>query len=216
MHKYKYVNQALSLLGGQIFGNSSSSRPGSEVQQSPFFDPEFWNNDFEKRKTERKKQLTVNLREIELMDYAELEEDDIKTVYSGWEADEEKMLCGLASASSELSKKKHRKIGTMANIDEDMDRVNTVTNHAKAVTKLRLQKFARKEMFISDIQNIFDPKYNKKWINALVGDDDENVLHLVDDYSSSHKRQATYNIRNILIMQIYHDQRLKMEMKIYR
>ena len=182
--------QALSLMDFQEYANSPKTSYGAK--QSPFFDPSFWNNDFEKRKEVRKKQLTINLKDIEFMDYAQLQ-DENKSDYNGWEYDDdEKMLAGLSSPKSQDRKnKKHRKKGTLANIDEDVSRQNTVSNHAKAVTKMRLKAFAKKEMFLSDIKDVFDPKYNKKWIKALCGDDKENVLHLVDDHSSSHQRKST-------------------------
>merc|ERR1712032_1172889 len=57
---------------------------------------------------------------------------------------------------------------------------------------MKLEKFAKKDMFVDDIHSIFDPKYNAKWIRALCGEDKEhNVLHLVDDSANNHRRKTT-------------------------
>merc|ERR1712228_467754 len=64
-------SMALSLLGGLDFEKSPHS-----LRDSPFFDPTFWKNDFEKRKEQRKRHFTMNLTKIDLMDYAVIDADN--------------------------------------------------------------------------------------------------------------------------------------------
>ena len=183
LYIFMYI-QALSLMD---YNEYQQTPKGSTIQsqQSNFFDPAFWNNDFEKRKKVRKKELSINLKDIDLMDYAELEETESK---NGYDDDDEKLLSVLSS--DKKKKSKHRKKGTLADIDEDVDRQQTVANHAKAITKIKLKRYAKKELFMMDIKDVFDPKYNKRWIQALCGQDDENVLHFVDD-NTNHQRKST-------------------------
>merc|ERR1712154_394008 len=96
-------------------------------------------------------------------------------------------LDGLDSPSSNI--KDLYKKGKGNDFEMEVNRQQTVANHAKTMTKMKLKQFAKKEMFIGNIKNIFDPKYNKRWIKALCGEDDENVLHLIDD--QSHQRKST-------------------------
>ena len=136
------------------------------LHESPFFDPTFWNNDFVKRKEDRKRHFTMNLTKIDLMDYAVI--DDMNGV--------------------EMKNNKH-KSSKQTEFEMDLSRQQTVAHHAKTVTKMKLKQFAKKEMFVDDIQSVFDPKYNERWIKALCGEDDEHVLHLVDD--ATHNRKTT-------------------------
>ena len=152
-------------MGGFDFAAAKSPH---SLRESPFFDPTFWNNDFEKRKELRKRHFTMNLTKIDLMDYAVIDDDD--------------------KYMEEM--KKRQKNRKQTEFEIDFSRQQTVQHHAKTVTKMKLQKFAKKEMFVDDIESVFDPKYNRKWIRALCGEDEEqNVLHLVDD--ANHRRKTT-------------------------
>merc|ERR1712154_197146 len=98
MDHIKVPSMALSLMD---FSEYQLSPKTSMVQESPFFDPEFWNNDFEKRKEDRKKQLTMNLSHIDMLDYDAIKTEDVDTkdLYNGWDENEEKLM-GLDTLDS--------------------------------------------------------------------------------------------------------------------
>merc|ERR1712204_147621 len=68
-------SMALSLMNGFEFVNGSANK-SLLLRDSPFFDPNFWKNDFEQRKQERKRHFTQNLTRIDVMDYAVMDSDD--------------------------------------------------------------------------------------------------------------------------------------------
>ena len=142
---------------------------------SPFFDPEFWNSDFEMRKETRRRQLHVNFDDIDAIDYGLMDEEDPN-------------LLSVLNSHSSMADRAKRKQST---VEEDVKREQTVANHARTMTKKKLRQFAQKDMFIDRISDVFEPQHNKRWIKAICGDDKENVLHMIADRGSKRNRKST-------------------------
>ena len=151
-----------------------------QTKVSPFFDPEFWNSDFEMRKETRRRQLHVDFQDIDAIDYGMMDEEDPNLLSAL------NHLNGVHS--NNLKDRAKRKQST---VEEDVKREQTVANHARTMTKKKLRQFAGKNMFIDRIEDVFEPQHNKRWIKAICGDDKENVLHMIADSKSKRNRKTT-------------------------
>jgi len=150
---------ALSLMDYNEYATTPKST--RNMRDSPFFDPSFWNTDFEKRKEVRKKELTINLGDIDIIHW-----EDGGGGGAGGGDDEEKLFCHtpMEHKGGKLVRRagSRRRTGTLANIDEDIDRQQIVVNHAATMTRMKFQKFVARELFLHDLDQVFDPGHLRR------------------------------------------------------